>query len=259
MFVSGGPTWRLRFFWRAVHGNRSAMLVNVSPHKEEKISLVRQVCDDCGPWPVVFPSGIQPAPFCPCGNVHNLFNTQPAIFFMYCSMWILQFVLSPDCCINPCPSSSSFYSCIECSPQRAARSPHNCLFHPPPCLRHSDGHLGHLLQKDKKHKHLKKNRLKIICLKNPWSSFKSSACWSFSDQTCFVMVAYSLRAGDVRTFSWSCLTALHTWGVAAVTNIAVGRQIWKNTWKTFVLTMVLASAADSKKIHRLACGVCGVS
>lgn len=149
MFASGGPAWRLRFFWRAVHGNRSAMLVNVSPHKEEKISLVRQVCDDCGPWPVVFPSGIQPSPFCPCGNVHTSFTTQPAICFTYCSMWILQSLLSPDWCINPCPSFSSFYSCTECSPQRAASSPHNCLFHPPPCLRHSDGRLGHLLQKVK--------------------------------------------------------------------------------------------------------------
>lgn len=79
MFASGGRTWRLRFVWCTVHGNRSAMLANVSPHKEN-ISLVRQVCDDDGPRPVVFPSGIHPSPFCPCGNVHTLLDTQPQVF-----------------------------------------------------------------------------------------------------------------------------------------------------------------------------------
>ncbi len=53
------------------------MVANVSPHKEEKISLVRQVCDGGGLRPVVFPSDIQPSPFCPCGNVGTLIDTQP--------------------------------------------------------------------------------------------------------------------------------------------------------------------------------------
>lgn len=67
IFLSGGPAWRLRLFRCTAHGNRSAILANVSPQKEEKISLVRQV---------VFPSGVQPSPFFPWGNVHGTRVTQ---------------------------------------------------------------------------------------------------------------------------------------------------------------------------------------
>lgn len=63
IFLSGGPAWRPRLFRCTVHGNRSAILTNVSPHKGEKISLVLQV---------VFPSGMQPSPFFPWENVHDI-------------------------------------------------------------------------------------------------------------------------------------------------------------------------------------------
>lgn len=53
------------------------MLANVSPHKEEKISLVRQGCDDGRLWPVLFPSDIQTSPFCPWKrDVHTLIGIQ---------------------------------------------------------------------------------------------------------------------------------------------------------------------------------------
>lgn len=74
-FPSGGLATRLRFASVAAHGNRSTMLAIASPHKEENISLVRQVCDDGGLWPVAFPSDVQPSPFCPCGNMHTLDET----------------------------------------------------------------------------------------------------------------------------------------------------------------------------------------
>lgn len=118
MFASGGLAWRLRFFWCTVHGNRSAMLANVSPHKEEKISLVRQVCDDGGLWPAVSPADIQLSPFCTCRNVHTYIGTQLGIFCIQhmnseaCSLtWslhkplpflffflLLHWVFSSECC-----------------------------------------------------------------------------------------------------------------------------------------------------------------
>lgn len=142
MLESGGPMWRLRFFWWTVHGSRRAKLANVSPYKEEKISLVRQACNDGELWPVVFPSGIHPSPFCSCGDrmLHRLKHSADSIRTLGCP-------LLPDDCINPWSFFSSFYSCIECFPQRVASSPNSCLFHPPPCLQHSDEHLSHLLQK----------------------------------------------------------------------------------------------------------------
>lgn len=60
MFAPGVLACRLMFFPWTAHGNRSAMQANLSPRKLEKMSLVWQVGDD------VFPSDIQPSPFCPC-------------------------------------------------------------------------------------------------------------------------------------------------------------------------------------------------
>lgn len=55
----------------------------------------------------------------------------------------------PHCYRTPCPSFFSFYSCTVRFPQSVASNQHSCLFHPPPCLQHSDEGLGHLLQKIK--------------------------------------------------------------------------------------------------------------
>ena len=56
------------------------MLANVLPHKEEKISLVRQVCDDGGLWSAVVTAEIQLSPFCPCRDVHTKIGTQLGMF-----------------------------------------------------------------------------------------------------------------------------------------------------------------------------------
>lgn len=55
------------------------MLANVSPQNEEKISLVRHVCNDGGLWPAEFPFDIQPSSLCPCKNLHTLIGTQFSI------------------------------------------------------------------------------------------------------------------------------------------------------------------------------------
>lgn len=234
MFESGGAAWRLRFFWRTVHGNRSAMLANVSPHKE-KSSLVRQVWTAGELRPVVFPSGIQPSPFVPCGNVQDFIllicHTALHIFHVAC-------VLLPDCCINPWSFFSFFYSCIECFLQSVANSLHNCLFHPPPCLQHSDGHLSHLLQDKERHW----EKTEVVHWKfdrNSVPALRPERLRASLKQTCFVVVAYSFRAGDIRTFPWRCVTALYTGGITVVTTSAVGRQSWKTHRKNWIFQLWL--------------------
>lgn len=53
------------------------------------------------------------------------------------------------------------------------------------------------------------------------------------------MVAYSLGAGDFRAFPRSCLAALQAGGVAAVTAVAVSRQIWGNTSKIWLYKLIV--------------------
>lgn len=112
---------------------------------------------------------------------HLVYNLQPFFPVEMCILYLLhslkysaystrivESVLSPDCCINPWSFFSFFYSCIECFPQSVASSLHNCLFHSPPWLQHSDGHLSNLLQKVNTNT-VRKDLSKYTVLKRNWN------------------------------------------------------------------------------------------